>query len=145
MPTEAANRATQREWRELGFYYDLDEIAKEWRIEGSAEGLLRFADCLKAYSEDPRKAGISEHEHYGPYSYLEIGTWHEAQITDHWIAGRQEQLSALAMAVRSFVEGAIAGQKALLRAHFAPASGYELKLVVKEPSFDPAQADSACW
>ena len=34
---------TREEWRELGFFYDRDDDAKEWRLRGSRDGLRRFA------------------------------------------------------------------------------------------------------
>ena len=43
MPSEAANEATRRAWRELGFFCGRDAAAKEWRIVGSVKGLRRFA------------------------------------------------------------------------------------------------------
>ena len=145
MPSEQVNLVTQREWRELGFYYCRDDEAREWRIEGSHDGLLKFAECFIAYSADARNVTISEHEHYGPYSYLEIGTWHTPQITDHWIAGTQAQLSELGSRIRKLVEDAGPGTEVLLRDSFAAGSPYELRLIVKDAGFDPAQADPECW
>lgn len=97
MPSEATNEATRREWRELGYYYDRDDDAREWLLLGSVEGLLGFASAVRRYSENPARAGLSEHEHFGPYWYLELGTWNEPTITDHWIAGPQSSLAQLAL------------------------------------------------
>ena len=87
MPSDATNRMTRRE---LGFVYDKDDDRKESRLVGSRSGLLRFRDLLLEYSADPRNAKKSEHEHYGPYMYLEIMTWPEAGFDDH--AGRKPVL-----------------------------------------------------
>jgi hypothetical protein len=35
MPSEATNRATRREWRELGFFYLRDDRTKVWTLAGS--------------------------------------------------------------------------------------------------------------
>jgi hypothetical protein len=32
--------STREEWRNLGFSYDRDDAAKEWRLRGSRDGLL---------------------------------------------------------------------------------------------------------
>lgn len=39
MPSEATNEATRRAWRELGFFCDRNDAAKEWRIVGSVKDL----------------------------------------------------------------------------------------------------------
>ena len=39
MPSEAANEATRRAWRELGFFCDRNDATNEWRIVGSVKGL----------------------------------------------------------------------------------------------------------
>ncbi len=39
------------------------------------------------YASDPGNDYQSEHEHYGPYSYLEIMTWPEPSFDDHAIRG----------------------------------------------------------
>lgn len=145
MPSAKINEATRREWRELGFFYDRDDSAKEWRIVGSKGNLGRFVKVLRDYAADARNDVISEHEHYGPYMYLEIGTWTAPEITDHWIAGPLNNLLKLAAIAETRIEQANVGDKIILRDAFSPASPYEIVLEVKDESFDPALADWACW
>lgn len=145
MPSPKINVATQREWRELGFFYDRDDGAKEWRIVGTKGSLRHFAEILRNYAADARNNVISEHEHYGPYMYLEIGTWTTSEITDHWIAGPLNNLLELAAVVEIRLEHADVGDSIRLREAFAPASTYEIVLEIKDESFDPALADPACW
>lgn len=59
-------------WRELGFYYDFDEriSVNQWRFYGSKNGLQNFVRLLDDYTNDPRNDSLSEHNHFGPYSYL---------------------------------------------------------------------------
>ena len=145
MPSEATNEATRREWRELGFFYDRDDAAREWRIHGSREGLSQFAAELERYAAKPMNAEISEHDHLGPYMYLKIGTWHGPQLDENWIAGPLPALAGLATEVRGWLPNAQVGQSYSLRSLFAPAAPYDLILKVEPESFDPARADAGCW
>ena len=145
MASEASNRATQREWRELGFFYDRDDQAKAWRIVGTAAGLKAFAQLIHAYASDPKHDTLSEHEHFGPYMYLEIGTWSEPEITNHWIAGPRTALAALALEIESTVSTLPIGTVASVRQVFAPSSAYDLVLECRAEPFDPAREDKAYW
>ena len=82
------------EWTELGFYYDLDQRLEvnQWRFYGSKKGYQHFITLLDEYTNDTNKEGLSEHEHYGPYSYLKIITCSKATITDKYIAGTIQDL-----------------------------------------------------
>ncbi len=143
MASEAVNAATRREWRELGFFYDRDDKNKEWRIRGSRRGLLKFAQILLEYSENPRREMLSEHDHLGPYMYLKIGTWNDRVINDHWIAGTLVDLDRLSVLVSTEVSRAAKGHVLRLRNAYAPTSPYDLVLEVCDDEFDPAAADEA--
>ena len=145
MPSEATNEATRREWRELGFYYHCNDDDREWLLLGSKEGLLGFARAVRRYSENPANAGLSEHEHFGPYSYLELGTWSEPTITDHWIAGPLPSLAWLAQELERQLSGAEVGDRLSFREAFAPESPYEFTLVLQPAGHDPARNDPCCW
>jgi hypothetical protein len=136
---------TRREWRELGFFYDRDDAVREWRLRGSKAGLRHFSDALQAYAVDPRNEALSEHEHFGPYRYLEIGTWTTPEITKHWIAGPLSEIHQLGLTVQTQIDAASIGDCIRLRASFAPLSPYELVLEVQADSFDPVSADPLCW
>jgi hypothetical protein len=145
MPSPEINEITRREWRELGFFYDRDDLAKEWKLSGSKSGLRSFAATLKRYAEDPRNELVSEHEHLGPYMYLEVGTWASPEITEHWIAGPLPELYKVALAIEAWLDSASVGERISLRSTFAPLSPYEFVLEVHADSFDPATADLGCW
>jgi hypothetical protein len=145
VPTEKVNEATRQEWRELGFFYDRDDETKEWLIRGSRAGLLEFSRVLLEYSKNPRRQQLSEHDHLGPYMYLEIGTSSAPVIDDHWIAGPLEDLGVLSALVTERVSRAKEGDVVRLREAYAPTSPYELRLEVCGDEFDPAAADKACW
>ena len=143
MPSEVVNQATRREWRELGFFYDCDDEAREWRMIGSRAGLLRFRDLLIAYVGDPRNAMDSEHEHYGPYEYLEIMTWPEPGFDNHAIHGPVSDLKRLARIVEAKLTDAEPGAIVRVGEEFAASTLYSLVLEVREDDFDPATADSS--
>src|SRR5262249_54933108 len=141
MPSERTNDATRQEWRELGFFYDRDDQTRVWTLTGSRAGLLRFRDALLSYVADPRHALKSEHEHYGPYLYLEVMTWPEAGFDVHAIRGPLADLERLAKLIEAKVVTARLSSTVQIREEFAPDSPYTLVLDLREDGFDPASAD----
>ena len=142
MASEATDKATKQEWRELGFFYDRDDENRIWKLIGSRAGLLRFRDELLLYVANPKNALKSEHEHYGPYSYLEIMTWPEAGFDDHAIRGPLEDLTRLAKLIEAKVDTMCPGSTLQIREEFAAHSPYALLLEMRQDLFDPATADT---
>src|SRR5271156_7056008 len=128
MPSEATNRATMREWRELGFFYDRDDGNKLWKLTGSRAGLLRFRDLLLSFAVDPRNAQNSEHKHFGPYSFLEVMTSPEAGFDNHAIRGTVADLARLSALIEAKLATAVPGQTIRIHEEFAPNSPYSLLL-----------------
>jgi hypothetical protein len=141
MPSDATNEATRREWRQLGFFYDRDDQAKVWKITGSRAGLLRFRDALLDYVANPLKASNSEHQHYGPYGFLELMTWPEPGFDQHAIRGSLADLALLARLVEVRLNSSHPGSEALIKEEFAANSPYALVLDLREDGFDPASPD----
>ena len=83
----------------------------------------------------------SEHEHYGPYSYLEIMTWPEPGFDRHAVRGSLSDLERLAAIVAAKLASAQPGEAISIRTEFAVNSSYALILQVREDDFDPAEAD----
>lgn len=131
-----------REWRELGFFYDRDDEARTWKLTGSRAGLLRFRDVLLSYVANPGNASKSEHEHYGPYSYLIIMTWPEAGFDSYSIRGPLEELSRLAELIEAKLATARPGLSIQIREEFAGNSPYSLVLELRQDGSDPATADT---
>ena len=144
MANEAAKEATRQAWRELGFFCGLDKAAKEWRIVGSVKGLKRFASEIRKYASNPVNARLSEYTHFGPAMNLEVGTSHQAEITDQWIAAPLTDFLRLAVLIDRSVQANMVGKHIALRANFSPMAPYELILDVREDAFDPASADATC-
>ena len=112
---------------------------------GTVQGLQRFAHLVRAYAFNSKNESLSEHEHFGPYMFLEIGTWSHPEITSHWIAGSLRDLSTLASLIESVAERSAVGDRVSLRHQFAAESPYDLIIEVQNEPFDPARADTQCW
>jgi hypothetical protein len=138
---QRTQETTRAEWRELGFFYDRDDGANEWQIVGSRAGLSRFVSLLRSYVADPRNAQESEHEHYGPYMYLEVMTWNEPGIDAHSIHGTVPQLAKLADLLDEKISMIQTGGRARIREEYAPSSAYALVLERRDDAFDPATLD----
>ena len=132
---------TRAEWQELGFFYDRDDLAEEWLVVGSRAGLARFSALLREYVADPSNAMLSEHEHYGPYQYLEIMTWTDAGMDDHSIHGTLQDLDRLATLVDARTTVLRPGERCRIREEFSATSKYSLLLDLREDGFDPAMLD----
>ena len=141
MPSPATNAATTREWRELGLFYDTNLSERTWDLVGSRSGLLSFADALRHYAVNPRRAPISEHEHYGPYYYLKVVTWHEPLITQEDIRGTQSDIRRLAELIARGLATADVGQSIDIDGDYSSQNEFRLRLHVREDEFDPASAD----
>jgi hypothetical protein len=132
---------TREEWQELGFFYDRDDIAAEWIIVGSRAGLKRFSALLREYVADPSNAMQSEHEHYGPYLYLEVMTWTNAGMDDHSIHGTLQELEQLAKLVDDRTAMLRPGERTRICEEYSPTCKYGLVLDLREDGFDPATLD----
>ena len=141
MPSDATNRATREEWRELGFFYDVDDSSKAWRLVGSRAGLLRFRDLLVEYVAKPRNTILGEHDHYGPYMYLKIMTWSDAGLDSNAIFGTVVDLARLASLTETKLKNVRPGVQVRIQEEFASRSEYGLVFDVREEGFDPASAD----
>jgi hypothetical protein len=140
-PSRATNAATAREWRKLGFFYEKDEAQRAWRLIGSRSGLFGFARLLRDYSANPHLAGISEHEHYGPYFYLKVITWQEPLITRHDIRGTQPDIGRLADLIEDRLRSSAAGQTFTIDTDYSPGNEFHLHFELREENFDAAAAD----
>jgi hypothetical protein len=99
---------------------------------------------VHAYASDPKHDALSEHDISAMHA-LEIGTWSEPEITDHWIAGPRTALGALALEIERTIPELPIGGAVSLRQVFAPSAAYDLVLERRAEPFDPAEEDKACW
>ncbi len=142
MPSEATNEQTKQEWRDLGFFYERDDEAQIWKFVGSKAGLLSFAKALRSYaSATESNDSPGEHQHYGPYWYLTVTTWTEAEIVNRGICGPLDDLARLAGIIEAKVAATQPGSSISIGDEFATRSSYALILEVMEDGFDPSTAD----
>ena len=137
------NHTTIDEWRELGFYYDLNEDndIKEWRFFGSREGILSFTSFLNEYANRVDKETISEHDHLGPYNYLKIMTWDKAIITDQYFAGTIRDIKTLGNLIGEKLNNTKAGGAFSIDHDYGTGNTATAKFFVMADTFDPASMD----
>jgi hypothetical protein len=134
-------QATREEWRELGFFYDYDEPGCCWRLVGSRNGLLRFADLLTSYAADAVNEQLSEHNHFGPYMYLKLITQNEREITDHAICGTLADFRNLSVLAQEIISSSAPGSTFSIGDEYAAETKSTIHFEVREDDFDPADAD----
>jgi len=140
MPTERTNEAT-RLGRELGFFYAQDGAGSVWRLVGSKSGLRQFAKLLREYAANPARASVSEHDHYGPYMYLKVMTWHSAGIDEDNIHGSIADLERLALLIDNQLASAKEGDMFLIREEYSRESMWSLRFEIRDGRFDPPSED----
>ena len=136
---------TKQEWHELGFYYDKDNDKKLWVIIGDKKGILIFANMIEEYTNHPNNDKISEHDHYGPYAYLEIMTWDKPGMDEHAIHGTLADLKRLAYIIKNELEKYQPNSTFYIGTNYASDCKYKLAIEVKENNFNPARADTQLW
>jgi hypothetical protein len=142
--TEDALKAqTRAEWRALRFFYDYDDASRTWLIRGNRAGLRRLCSELRAYAHNPAHAPLSEHEHYGPYSYLEFVTWSEAKIVAEGIYGRLDDFDRLAGIVEAWLHPMEPGKELRIDSEYSKHNESVLVIRLEADDFDPADCDPA--
>lgn len=130
-------------WRDLGIYYDLDDrvSVNQWRLYGSRKGIETFAAAILEYGNNPRNAGLSEHEHYGPYSYLKIVTWNKPVFTANAWNGTIPDLKLLAELILSKLAVVQTGQTFSIDQEYGVDNEVTVKFFVMHDDFDPVSMD----
>jgi len=138
---ELTEKQIRQQWRDLGFFCEVDDERKVWILTGSRAGLLFFPDLLLGYVADPSNARDGNKKHYGPYGSLEIMTLPEAGFGGNAIRGSLTALAHLAEVVEVRLASAQAGERLLIRDEFSATSPYSLILDVRADGFDPSSVD----
>ena len=137
----ATDASARDEWRELGFFYELNKDLQQWRFVGSRAGLLRFRDLLVDRVAKSTNADDSGDVDHRPLVRFAITTWPDPEIDDHGVSGSLEDLRHLATIVERKLSGARPGDRVRIGRDYAPASDYVLALDLRGDDFDPASED----
>ncbi|MDT0556208.1 hypothetical protein [Patiriisocius hiemis] len=131
------------EWRNLGFYYDRDDRidVNQWRFYGSKKGFQNFVSLLEKYTNNPQNEIISEHGHFGPYSYLKIMTWDKPVITEDYIAGTIQDLKNLQQIIADKLSTSRPGQTFNIDKDYGQDNTITAKFFVMSDDFDPYTMD----
>jgi len=141
--SKSLKEQARAEWKTLGFFYDYEDSQRTWLIRASRTGMKRLCAELRQYAADPRNAANSEHEHYGPYSYLKFVTWPETKIVPDGIYGRIGDFERLAEIVSSALAGAKPGDRVRIDEAYSKNSEAKLELLLEGDDFNVASADPA--
>ena len=96
---------------------------------------------LREYAANPARASMSEHDHYGPYMYLKVMTWHSAGIDENNIRGTIVDLKRLALLADNQLANAKEGDVFLIREEYSRESMWSLRFEIRGVGFDPASED----
>jgi hypothetical protein len=141
--SKSLEKLTRAEWEALGFFYDYEDSQRTWLIRASRTGMERLCAELRQYAADPRNGAVSEHEHYGPYSYLKFVTWPEAKIVPDGIYGRIEDFGRLAEIISGALTGAKPGDRIRVDEAYSDSSEAKFELLLESDDFEVASADPA--
>ena len=128
-------------WKELGFYYRLDDYNKQWWLIGSKAGLLNFAEIIEKYAADVRNENVSEHIHLGWYEYLKIVTLDAPLISNDGIGGSINDLRHLKEIIIKNLETKNPGEMFSIGKEYQPESDFSIKFFVMADGFDPSTID----
>lgn len=140
-PPQLTEDQIRQQWRKLGFFCELDDEKKAWRLTGSRSGLLYFPDLLLGYAQDPENAKEGSRQHYGPYGSLQLVTWAEPGFDAQAIRGSPAHLSHLAELVEAKLAAGQPGEVLRIHDEYAPTSRYALLLDIRPDGYDPALSD----
>ena len=127
-------------WDDLGFYYEHDDDLKRWTFVGDIQGLNRFSEILKGYTNELNNQGLSEHMHLGPQEYLKVITWNTPYIGNDGIYGSFDDLIRLA---DIFSTKLSKGQDFVIDADYSKSNKAHLQVIIKENGFDPSTFDTS--
>ena len=136
---------TKQDWRELGFFYDLDESSHRWIIRGCRAGLSHFVDLLRKYAANPKNEGISEHQHLGPYMYLTITTWRQRELTERGVIGTVHDIAEFANMLSQKIGVAQVGDSFEIGRDYTANAAAVMAFTVEPDDFDPSSPDIMKW
>ena len=131
----------KREWRELGVYYETDNVTNEWKFYGDRKGIENFKTIIKEYCDKKENYQVSEHIHLGPYSYLKIMTWDKPFISTDVIAGTTGDLKKLSELIKTKLKNTKTGESFSIDKEFGDDNKAKITMHVMADNFDPVTMD----
>jgi len=129
----------KEDWREIGFYYQRDDVTLVWQIVGSRAGLQRLCEALKAYAREfDSHLRTADRGFAGPYKHLKIINWHMASILRDGIYGPLESIQGLATVIEEKLRSHSPGERFIIDEEYSDVNAYKLEFVVREDGWDPA-------
>ena len=129
---------TREEWRELGFYYIIDNDSKAWNLYGSIDGLSNFITEILKFTERYEVKG--EHEHLLPHWYLTLQYDDGFDICRRGLLASKTEFLIFIDILRLRLEEAEVGEIIGLHNHVKSTS-YQMYLHIKGADFDPSILD----
>lgn len=137
------NSEYSKEWRELGFYYHFDDSKNNWVFIGPQKGIINFCKLLNNYVYNPSNVGISEHEHFGPDSYLKVITWDTPIIKKSGIYGTLEDIKRLADLIKYKILNNSNSKEIIIDKEYSESNECFILIKIMEDDYDPACSTQA--
>lgn len=96
---------------------------------------------LIQYSTNPRKNKLGEHEHFGPYWYLEVLTSDQPEINEHAICGTLTDIARLAEILRRKLSSAAEGDSFIVDSEYFKFNQSKMKFDILFEGVDPSTLD----
>ena len=139
-PPRDITPVTGEEWRNLGFYHELDPDRRVWRLCGSRSGLVGFARLVARYVETSVTSPDAQPLPLGPYGDLHIRLWERPGIDDEGVYGSSDDLLRLAQLVESRLADTRPGGEVVIGPEYAGDAECSLVFEIMDDDFDPAVA-----
>ena len=139
-PPRDITPVTGEEWRNLGFYHELDPDRRVWRLCGSRSGLVGFARLVARYVETSVTSPDAQPLPLGPYGDLQIRLWERPGIDDESVYGNSDDLLRLAQLVESRLADTRPGGEVVIGPEYAGDVECSLVFEIMDDDFDPAVA-----
>jgi hypothetical protein len=139
-PPRDITPVTGEEWRNLGFYHELDPDRRVWRLCGSRSGLVGFARLVARYVETSVTSPDAQPLPLGPYGDLQIRLWERPGIDDESVYGSSDDLLRLAQLVESRLADKRPGEEVVIGPEYAGDAECSLVFEIMDDDFDPAVA-----
>lgn len=126
------------EWRQIGYFVEIDKEEKAFRLIGSPCGLGEFCYDLEEYVIEDENDVVGEHIHLTPAGYLRIETSLEPMVNGYAISGSLDDLSKLVDIVASRLKDENIGKQIEIKEHYSSESTWAIILDIRDYGFDPA-------